>query len=191
MKKIIVAIVVILLFIPAAACKKAAEKIAEKAIEKAIESESGEKVDIDISGESMTIASKEKGEEINMQFSEGKMTATSGDKSFEYSHGEEIELSKDFPGDIPIYPDANLLSQMKMGPDRQRVIFSCDDTSMEVYEFYLKRMPQKDWEIKAEVKTPPNYMLQTQKKGLTAVINIGGKEEDTSVLSIMTMKEEG
>jgi 3-dehydroquinate synthase class II len=164
--------VVTLLF--PAGCKKAEEKLAEKFVEKAMEEGSGGKADIDISGDKITITSKEGGQ----------------GGSFEFSGGKDLKLPADFPGDVPVYPDAAVISLLGMGGENRQVTFQVGDKTAEVYAFYQKKLPAQGWEVVTDMKMTPAYSL-VAKKGNRQTAVIIGEDGEGSTVALTVTEEKG
>jgi len=138
MKKVIATIVVLsavlvtLFFINGCFGQKVAEEITEEAIEKAIEEESGGDIEVDLSEEEMTIKSDE-----------GEMTIGTG-----------AELPDDFPKEVPVYPDMEIVTSVKStegGRDFFSISGATSDPGDKVFNWYKDKM--SGWEITGEFTT--------------------------------------
>ncbi len=174
MKRLIAALLIALMVVLPTACRKSSEKAAEKMAEKIIESQSGGKADVDISGGKVKITTKEEGKEGTVEF----------------SGGQDVKLSADFPGDVPIYPRAKVLAQMTMGAGNQQVTFQADDSTKDVYEYYAKQLPKNGWEIVQDVKMAPTFSLMGKKGKRQAVVAIGDSG-NKSTISVSIIQEQG
>lgn len=173
MKKVLVLLVVICLVPAAFGCKKASEKMAEKAIEKAMESESGEKADVDISEGKISIKSKETGEE----------------GIWEMSGKGGLDLPDDFPSDVPVYPDAELVSSLRAAGGINLVFISKDE-SEKIRGFYKDGFEDSGWEIIQEMKMPNAYSLGAEKGDMQAVVMIADSDDGNNITITVTREEE-
>ena len=143
-----VLVVMCLVLTAVAACKKASESTAEKTAVRAIERATGNKADVNISGEGIKITGKEGGKEF----------------SYEASGKGGVALPKNFPDDVPRYPGAAVLSSMSQGNAMSMVTFQTADAVDRVYEFYNAKLRDDGWEIVNEVTTPQMRMISVKKK---------------------------
>ncbi len=160
---VLVALCLVLAVVPG--CKKASESSAEKAAERAIEKATGNKADVNISGEGVKVTGKEGGKEF----------------SYEVSGKGGGALPKSFPGDVPRYPGATVLSSMSQGNEMSMVTFQTGDATDRVYEFYSAELKDGGWEIVNEVSTPQMRMISGKKKAdrQANVTVIGGDGKST------------
>jgi hypothetical protein len=174
MKRLFVAVLIALLALIPAACRKSREQAAEEMAEKIIASQSGGKAEVDLSGGKVKITSTEKGKE----------------GTFEFSGGKDMKLSSDFPGDVPLYPGSKILAQMKMGAGNQQVTLQADDPTKDVYDYYTKQMAKNGWEIVQEMKMPPTFTL-VGKKGKRQAAVVIGDDGNKSTISVSLTEEQG
>jgi hypothetical protein len=131
---------------------KLAEKAVEAAVEKAIEGNSGNAVDIDTSGKSVTIKSKnDKGEEVVLQTQTGT-------------------LPDSWPKDIPPYPGAKINGSLVMGRGGMLTLES-SDTPEQVMDFYRSNVShmKKKSEMKLDNSTMLRFEDEQTKRGLSVV----------------------
>jgi len=140
-------LVVLCLMVVVPSCKKASESSAEKAAERAVERATGNKADVNISGEGVKITGKEDGKEF----------------SYEVSGKGGVALPKGFPDDLPRYPGAEVLSSMSQGDAMSLVTFQTTDAPDRVYEFYGAKLRDGGWEIVNEVAVQQMRMIGGEK----------------------------
>jgi hypothetical protein len=136
--------------------------VGEKIMEKTIESQTGGKVDIDADKGEMTIKSKEG--DINAS---GTGSAT---------------LSADFPKDIYIAPDAQIMVSLANGQNKSySAVYTTGMTSSEIYAKYQEDLAAKGWAIEpqTEINTGDAKMVQ-YKKGAGRLNLIVGLSQDKS-----------
>ncbi len=176
MKKIIAIIAVIvhmlLVLVLASGCfgQNIAEKIAEEAIEKAIESDSGENVDID--------------------FDDGEITIESDDG--EVSIGMGSDLPDNFPDNVPVYPDMEIISSWFVTEDDKdsySINGLTEDAGSDVFAWYKESL--SGWEIENEFSASGDDMktssLSAKSGGLVVVIMVVETEDEgTSIMLSVT-----
>jgi len=152
--------------------EKASEQIAEGVIEKAIETGSGGEVDVEISED------------------QEHMKITAGEGSMEI--GEKVEVPKDFPKDIPLYPGATAKMAMSRDEAGQIVSLQSKDKMEKIAEFYKTKMTEGGWESVGEM-TMPNYrMFNYKKSDRNAQIILTAEPEATAInISHSQAKSEG
>jgi hypothetical protein len=166
--RVLVVLCLVLVVVPA--CKKASESTAERSAERAIERATGNKADVNVSGEGIRISGKEGGKEF----------------SYEASGKGEAALPKGFPADVPRYPGAGVLSSMSQGNEMSMVTFQTGDATDRVYEFYDTKLRAGGWDIVSELTTPQMRMISGKKSDRQAnvtVISGDGKTTITVVYS--------
>jgi hypothetical protein len=134
---------------------KLTEKAVEAAMEKAIEGNSGNDVDIDTTGKSVTIKTKNpKGEEVFLQ--------TQADT-----------LPDSWPKDIPPYPGAKINGSLVTGKGGMLTLESTD-TPDQVMAFYRSKVPQmkQKSEMKVDQSTMVTFEEDGGKRGLSVVATV-------------------
>jgi hypothetical protein len=156
-------------------CSGESEKITtqkgeEAMTEKSIESSSVEKVDVDVSGETVRIKSKE-----------GNVTI---------SGGANISLPDLFPKDIPIYEGAKVLHSMESIEEKAvSVSLTTKDDQATVVEYYKSTMKSQNWEEKGLMELPTKKILMYAKGKRNANLVIATGEGQTQII-ITTTEEE-
>ena len=176
MKKIIaitaVIVPMLLILVLASGCfgQNIAEKIAEEAIEKAIESDSGENVDIDLDDGEMTIESDD------------------GDVSI----GMGADLPDNFPDNVPVYPDMEIISSWSVTEDNKdsySINGLTEDAGSDVFAWYKENLD--GWEIENEFSASGDDVktssLSAKSGGLVVVIMVVETEDEgTSIMESVT-----
>lgn len=161
--RVLAALCLVLAVVPA--CKKSSESSAEKAAERAIERATGNKADVNISGEGVKVTGKEGGKEF----------------SYEVAGKGGAALPKSFPEDVPRYPGAAVLSTMSQGNEMSMVTFQTGDTTDQAYEFYDAKLREGGWEIVQEVTTPQMRMVSGKKGERQANVTVFSGKGKTSI----------
>ncbi|MFZ2188242.1 MAG: hypothetical protein WAV73_01615 [Candidatus Moraniibacteriota bacterium] len=149
-------------FIAMLALSGCGPNVGEKIMEKAIESQTGGKVNVNANNGEMTIKSKE-----------GDISA-SGTGS--------ATLSADFPKDIYIAPDAQIMVSLANGQNKSySAVYTTGMTASEIYAKYQEDLALKGWAIEpqTEINTGDAKMIQ-YKKGTSRLNLIVGLSQDKS-----------
>lgn len=151
-----------------AACKKASESAAERAVERAIERGTGNKANVDVSQGQIKVTGKEDGKEFSFQASDKGGSA----------------LPKDFPGDLPRFPGATVMSSLVRGDDMVLVNFESTAAMDEVSEFYGAKLRGGGWEIINEMAAPEMRMINGKKgdRETSVTIHSDGRKTGISVV---------
>ncbi len=158
----LICLLVSLVVVGCSCSETAEERIAETIAEKALEAQTGQKADIDVDKESMTITTED-----------GKMTMTSG---------KGARLPENFPEDIPIYKGYALDMAMEM-PKGYSVSFTTKDDVSTVSEWYLTEMTDKGWTKEASMDMGDQKMLVFKKgeRGVNLVVAPDPDKDQTRV----------
>jgi len=130
-------------------CSCAAEKITEKIIEQAAASE-GEDIDVDISEGEIKIQGQD-GEEMNISADEGGATIKTDEGETVISTGEGLDLPEDFPAEVPVPSDLNIITGSSFTQDGEKT-FSIAGTytgSLEELSGWYKN-ELSGWEVEYE-----------------------------------------
>jgi len=129
MKRVALPVILLVLLLGLAGCSS----IAEEAAERTVEGVTG--VDIDEDGEKITIEGEE-GEQVEI--------------------GSGTELPEDFPSDVPVYEDAELLASSTLTEgEAQNYYLSLQTTDSfeDVVAWYKDEMESAGWELEADSVT--------------------------------------
>jgi hypothetical protein len=135
--------------------------IGQKIVEKGIESQTGGKVDVNAD--------------------KGEMTVKSDQGNISVSSEGTASLDKDFPKDIYIAPDAQIILSMAKGQDQSySAAYVTGMTVDEIYGKYKEDLVSKGWTIDSATETNvEDSKVALYKKGNQAVtIIIGVGQED-------------
>ncbi len=152
--------------------EKITEKVAEEIIEKAIESEGGENVDIDLD--------------------DGEMTIESDDGEVSISMG--ADLPDNFPDNVPVYPDMEIISSWAVTEDDEdsySISGLTDDAGDDVFAWYKSKL--SGWDIENEftasgddVKTSS---LSAKSGGLEMFLMVIESEEEGTIINLSVTEE--
>lgn len=157
MKKYFLAACLILLI---SGCGKSAE---EKAIEEQIEKETGMKTNVDISNDSVKISGKSEGEE------------------YSFSTGNDAEIPKNFPKDIPVYKPSKTMGGAAV-EEGFSVMLTTKDSMDKVASFYKEKMKGSGWSEEFSMDMGGQTVLVFEKDGRSlniAAMPLGGETRIT------------
>ncbi|MBS3908319.1 MAG: hypothetical protein KGZ93_01585 [Actinobacteria bacterium] len=163
LKKVVVALVALMLAAVAAGCGGVSEKVGQKAAEKLIEEGTGGKVDI-------------KGDNVTIKTKEGDAEVSIGSK----------KLPDGFPKDFPVYKGAELegaMSTKQGGQTSMIVTFTSKDDFAKVVEFYKDKEQLGGYDVASTLDFNEAFTLGL-KKGETDAgsVMIGKNDNDTSIV---------
>ena len=138
----------------------------EKAVEKQIERATGSDADVDISGDNMKISGQTK---------EG---------AFSLSSGEEVDIPKDFPEDVPIYTPSSVSMAMNT-PEGHSLTLRSSDDSKKILDSYKREMIAKGWSEQASINMGDQSMLTYKKGDRAANITVGQSDGETQIMLIV------
>lgn len=158
MFRVLIAGLVMLGVVGLGGCKQGTETATEKAVEKAIEKDSGGKA--------------------NVSLDEGKVSIETKDGSFEVATGGELNIPDDFPQDVYLPKDANVLTSMTM-PDGFAVTLQTSEARDEVVAHYTAEMKAQGWEEKVVMNMGESQMLTYSKDNDARTVNIVAAKGET------------
>jgi len=147
------------------ACKKASESSAERSAERAIERATGNKADVNITGEGIKVSGKEGGKEF----------------SYEVAGKGGAALPKGFPDDLPRYPGASVLSSMSQGNAMSMVTLQTGDAPERVYDYFAAKLRDGGWDIVNQVTTPQMRLISGKKADREANVTVVGGEGKSTI----------
>jgi len=115
-----------------------------------------------------------KGDQLDMTIQGAK-----GEK-IRISGGEAgVEMPKDFPSDVPIYPGANVTMAMDFGKAKN-VILSCPDDRAKVAAFFKEKMKENGWSSEATMDTPQGAMMHGKKGDRSLSVFVSSADKGTT-----------
>ncbi len=147
------------------ACRQAGEKQAEKSMENILEQGSGEKTNVDIEGQDVTIESES-----------GKVQI----------HGGAHTWPTNMPADIPEIKTGKIVAATTSETEEgQNWNVHYSNVGIEALDSYGAALKSKGFKIQT-MKTPKGGMVNGEKGNLGVIFTVG---EDRSVLVVMERKE--
>lgn len=162
----LICLLVSVLVVGCSCSEKAEETIAEKIVEKALEAQTGQKADIDVENESMTVKTED-----------GEMTISSG---------KSAKIPDNFPKDIPMYEGYVLDMAMEV-PKGYSLSFTTKDDVSKVSEWYLDEMTDQGWTKEASMDMGDQKML-VFKKGERGVNLVVAPDKDQTRIALTSVK---
>jgi hypothetical protein len=151
-----------------AGCKKASEKAAEKAIEAGM-AKDGAKADVDVSGQQVTIKSKE-----------GTTIVTGG---------KGAALPEGFPKDVYMYEGATIIGTVTT-PEGFNLTMETSDASDKVLAAVKSKMTGFGWKEEMIMNQGSNSMVSYKKGDRTALVNINADKKGTHIV-VTTVEKKG
>lgn len=178
------------------AADKAKEAVANKVVEKAIESaasKDGQKVDVDIKSNSMTITDKDGGTiEVKGDDNSQSFSVTNEDGTTNITSGAGAKVPEGFPSDVPVYAGAEVLMG---GGNAQQGNFTVQlksaDSMENVAGFYKKELVAKGWTEQTSMSQggdQPMQMLQYAKGDMGVMVMVT-VEDGSTMINLSCMKQ--
>ena len=144
------------------------EKLQEKALEAIAENATDNNVDIDLSVDTVNLKDEKTGASA--------------------SFGENVKLPSDFPQDVPIFPDATVMS---VGTTSEGVAatLKIEAQAVKVTEWYDDRLINLGWKKEAGYAAGGSEMRSFTKDGATLALNLVGSGKEEFAVTIMKNNE--
>lgn len=139
--------------------KKAHESMTEKIIEHQMAKE-GVKGQVDISGNKVTVETKE-----------GKTS---------YAVGAGTQIPDTFPKDIPVYGGVTVMASVST-PDGHNLTLASKDSVEKIMAFYKGKMTGAGWEEAMAMNQPESSMLVYKKGGRTVSVVVSHSGDATQI----------
>lgn len=103
-----------------------------------------------------------------------------GENAFEMKTGKKVELPSDFPDDVPVFPDATLVTSVS-APDG--IMLSSESTANpeDVLAFYKKELGSEGWTTEAEMNMGGQRMISFSKGDRQVTITASSDEGQTQI----------
>ena len=169
---------------------KITEKVTEEIIEKAIESEGGEDVEIDLDDGEMTIQSDDG--EVNISADDETVEIKSDD--VEMTIGTGAELPEGFPGNVPVYPDMEIITAWEVtdeGKDSYSISATSDKSTDEIFNWYKDKLSGWKTEMESTTNTDDGKMsTMAVSNGTYGVTIMVMETEDEGTVVVQNVMEE-
>jgi len=144
-------------------CRKK-ETLAEKIMEKAMKSASGNKAEVDISGDTVRI--------------------TTEDGDVVIAGGANAALPENLPADVPIYKNAGVMQTMDGGDKGFHIMLTTAYATGNVVEYYKKAIEEKGWTSEGTVDMPGHWMMTCVKGEASLQVMITSADEGETMISL-------
>ncbi len=153
----------------ALACGKKAEQAAvERSMEKQIEKQTGQKADVKIGDNRVSMKSK--------------------DGEMQYSESGDLSLPKDFDKDILIPKDAKIQTSLTQEKTRQ-IVMQVKQSKDELTKQYTEFQTKQGWKEESSFNSGDSSMLSYEKPDRTLLISVA-KDGDQSTISLTIEKKD-
>jgi hypothetical protein len=125
------------------------------------------------------------GQDVDVKVDGDKVTFTDGQGGVTVQGGKGTSLPTDFPEDVPVYSEADILRTAARGKDQFSVALQTKDTVATVAGFYKDAMKKKGWEAETGMDLP-NRSIQAYEKGNRAVSLMIAADKDGGCVISMT-----
>jgi hypothetical protein len=146
--------------------EKSAEELAEGMIEQAAK-QSGRDIDVDISGNKMTISgTDEDGETVDVNIDGESATVTSEDGTTTMTAGAAAKIPEDFPKDVPLYEKMNVMAvQQDSASGAVSITAQSKDSVAKVAEYYKKQAESNGWTQESDMSQGGAMHMLAYSKG--------------------------
>jgi hypothetical protein len=133
------------------------------------------------------------GAEVDLEQDEGTVKIETEEGSAEFGLG--AELPADFPSDVPIYPGAQVISSLSLGPNRASVSLQSSDNYADVVAFYEAGIPAEGWNVESRneftADSGRSVILNATKGNRTVIVSVTEDTADNLVgISLTTSESE-
>jgi hypothetical protein len=102
------------------------------------------------------------------------------------SFGEGTALPADLPGDVPVYPGAQVLASISAGGRGTMLTLRADAAAGDVHSFYRSKLVEKGWTIEGEMNLGGQQTLMAEKADRKATVQIGSSDDGTQIVVSVT-----
>jgi hypothetical protein len=115
------------------------------------------------------------------------LTATSAaGKKFEASIGEEVDLPKDFPEDVPVFPGSTTMASMSSPDEGMIVTFKSTDEQQAIFDFYQSGLEEAGWDVLEDTTFGNRLAFDALKDSRKVSVVVAGTKGDARVSIIVT-----
>lgn len=115
------------------------------------------------------------------------LTATNpAGKKFEASIGDEVDLPKDFPEDVPVFPGSMTMASMSSPGEGMIVTFKSSEEQQKIFDFYQSRLADAGWDILDDTTMGSRLAFDALKDSRKVSVVVAGTKGDSRVSIIVT-----
>ncbi len=126
------------------------------------------------------VTNKGKQTDVTIQGADGQKVQISGSE-------EGVEMPKDFPSDVPIYPGAKVLMAMDLGKAHSLQL-RCPDERAKVAAFFKEKMKENGWSSEGTIDTPQLVMVHGKKGDRSLSVSV--TSDDNGTMATVTIAQE-
>jgi len=131
-------------------------------------------------GTQVKVTQKGKQSDVTIQGATGEKVQISGSE-------EGVEMPKDFPSDVPIYPGAKVLMAMDLGK-AHNLQLRCPDERAKVAAFFKEKMKENGWSSEGTIDTPQLVMVHGKKGDRSLSVSV--TSDDNGTMANVTVAED-
>lgn len=115
------------------------------------------------------------------------LTATNpSGKKFEASIGDEVDVPKDFPKDVPVFPGSTPMASMSSPDEGMIVTFKSTDEQQAIFDFYQSGLEDAGWDILEDTTFGNRLAFDALKDGRKVSVVVAGTKGDARISVIVT-----
>jgi len=107
-------------------------------------------------------------------------------KKFEASIGDEVDLPKEFPDDVPVFPGSMAMASMTSEEEGVIVTFKSTGDQQAIFDFYQSGLKEAGWDIVEDTTFGNRLAFDALKDSRKASVVISGTKGDARVSVIVT-----
>jgi len=107
-------------------------------------------------------------------------------KKFEASIGDEVDLPKEFPDDVPVFPGSMPMASMSSPDEGMIVTFKSTDEQQAIFDFYQSGLEEAGWEIVEDTTFGNRLAFDALKDSRKVSVVVAGTKGDARVSIIVT-----
>jgi hypothetical protein len=134
-----------------------------------------------IASKAMSVAS---GRDVKVDVKGDTVTFTDAKGNVKIQGGKGTKLPPDFPADIPVYKQAEILHTASRDEDQFSVALQSRDAVDKVAGFYRDAMTSADWESETTLDMPNRAILVYKKGDRMLSVMISAKQDGGTVISM-------
>ena len=124
------------------------------------------------------------GKDVKVSVDGEKVTLTDAEGNVTIQGGKGTELPRDFPEDLPVYKQADILHTATRNQNEFSIAFQTSAAMDKVVEFYKKSMESRGWNNETAMDMPQRSILAYRKDNRTVSLMIAADEDGGTVVNI-------
>ena len=107
-------------------------------------------------------------------------------KKFEASIGDEVDLPKEFPDDVPVFPGSMAMASMSSPDEGVIVTFKSTDDQQAIFDFYQSGLEKAGWDLVEDTTFGNRLAFDALKDSRKVSVVVAGTKGDSRVSVIVT-----